>query len=131
MKFLDTTFLIDHQNGDPRVQSYLGEHEDETFVTSTLALKEVAVGRFIVQTPPPCQQEIRDDFRWLRVEPFSLSHALSAAEIEADLRHADRFHESLTTDILLGGVAKTLNAPVVTQNTRDFKPLIGVSVETY
>ena len=131
MKFLDTTFLIDNQHGDPEVQSYLETHEEETFATSVLNLKEVAVGRFMAQTPSPSQQDVRDDFRWLRIEPFSLSHGLAAAEIEAHLRNEDRHHSSQTTDILIGGVAKTLNAPVVTRNTQDLDLFPGVAVETY
>jgi predicted nucleic acid-binding protein len=131
MKFLDTTFLIDHQHGTPQVESYLKAHENETFVTSVLNLKEVAVGRFMTQTPSPTQQDIRDDFHWLQVEPFSLSHGLAAAEIEADLRNDDRHHSISATDIFIGGVAKTLNAPVVTRNTQDFDLFFGVAVETY
>lgn len=131
MKFLDTTFLIDHQNGEARAKSYLDQHESETFVTSTINIKKIAVGRVIVQTPSPSQQEIRNDFDWLRIEPFSLSHALEAAGIEADLREVGDYRQNLASDILVGGVAKTLNAPVVTQNATDFDLFSGVSTETY
>lgn len=131
MKFLDTTFLIDHQNGEPRAGSYLDGHESETFVTSTINIKEIAVGRIIVQTPSPSQQDLRNDFDWLHIEPFSLSHTLEAAGIEADLREAGDYRRDLASDILIGGVAKALNAPVVTQNTSDFALFSGVSTETY
>jgi hypothetical protein len=131
MKFLDTTFLIDHQNGESRVEDYLSEHENETLVTSTITLKEIAVGRFLIQSPTPTQQDIRNDFQWVRVEPYLPSHGLEAAEIEAELREAGEYHEKLATDILLAGVANDLGAPVVTDNTKDFEKFEEIEVESY
>jgi predicted nucleic acid-binding protein len=131
MKFLDTTFLIDHQTGEPRVERYLTEHGKDTLVTSTLNLKEIAVGRFLIETPTPTQQEIRNDFKWLQVEPYAVSHALEAAEIEAGLRAAGEYRDGLAVDILIAGVAKHLGAPVVTDDLDDFGTFDGVETESY
>lgn len=131
MKFLDTTFLVDHQNGESRVEDYLANHEDETLVTSTINLKEIAVGRFILQSPPPSQQDVRNDFGWLQIEPYGLSHGLEAAEIEAELRETGEYQERSATDILIAGVAKDLSAAVVTDNTKDFDKFEGVETEPY
>ncbi len=47
MKLLDTTFLIHYWAGWEAVEDYLETHEEEEFVTTTLNIKEIAVGREI------------------------------------------------------------------------------------
>ncbi|WP_336343945.1 PIN domain-containing protein [Halalkalicoccus ordinarius] len=44
MRLLDTTFLIGYERGREAVASYLANSGDEEFVTSTVCMKELAVG---------------------------------------------------------------------------------------
>ncbi|MDY6775089.1 MAG: PIN domain-containing protein [Halobacteria archaeon] len=133
MKLLDTTFLVDHQRGDEGVARFLEESEEtnDVLVTSSVNLKEIAVGKILVETPTPGVDEVLSDFRWLEVEPFTESHALEAARIEAELRSSDDYDPDLAADILIAGVARSLNAPVVTRNSSDFGVFDGVETEAY
>jgi predicted nucleic acid-binding protein len=133
MKLLDTTFLIHYWGGAEAVADYLSEHEEQEFVTTTLNLKELAVGRALQDELD--RHEIRSTFDWVRLVPFSVDSAFFAGELEADLYadpdiNQDKIN-SLTGDLLIAAVAKETDATVVTRNTGDFELFDGVSVETY
>ena len=133
MKLLDTTFLVDHQRGEEAVARFLedSEEREETLITSSVNMKEIAVGKFLVEEPTPSAKEVLADFGWLEVEPFSRKHALEAARIESELRGSDEYETELSAHILIAGVARSLNAPVVTRNTDDFEKFDGVSMVEY
>lgn len=133
MKLLDTTFLIHYWGGDDAVASYLAAHEDSEFITTTLNIKEIAVGRELQgQLSRP---EIRSAFDWLRIVPFEADHAFLAGELEATLHRDESVNQdkinALGGDLLIAAVAKEQNATVVTENTDDFDRFDGVSVEGY
>lgn len=132
MKLLDTTFLVDHQRGQEGVAEFLEEQEEEgeELVTSSINLKEIAVGKIMVEEPTPTFEDILSDFGWLTVEPFDEAQAIEAARIEAELREGDEYEPSLSADILIAGVAQDLDVPVVTRNVSDFEQ-IGVEVQSY
>lgn len=133
MKLLDSTFLAHYARGTDVVSEYLSEHEGEQFVTSTINIKEIAVGAHLVDDPT--LEEVLTDFGWVDIRPFSAEHAYFAGEIEAQLQddpevRQDRIN-ALMGDVLIAGVAMALDAPVVTQNVDDFELFDGLSVETY
>jgi predicted nucleic acid-binding protein len=133
MRLLDTTFLVDHQRGKEDVARFLEDCDDrdETLVTSSINLKEIAVGKILVEEPTPTAEDVLADFGWLEVEPFSENHALEAALMEAELRESDDYEPELAADVLIAGVARSLDVPVVTHNTSDFETFEDVSVEDY
>lgn len=45
MKLLDTTFLIQYWAGNENTKEYLTQNEESEFITTTLNIKEIAVGR--------------------------------------------------------------------------------------
>jgi len=133
MKLLDTTFLVDHQRGKEAVARFLEDCDDreEMLITSSVNLKEIVVGKFLVEEPTPDMNDVLADFGWLEIEPFSRKHALEAARIEAELRQSDEYEPELAADILIAGVARSLNSPVVTCNTDGFETFDGVPVKEY
>jgi predicted nucleic acid-binding protein len=111
----------------------LSEHEEEDLVTSTTNVKEIAVGAHTVSDPTV--EELLADLGWVRILPFTAEHAYFAGMLEADLRadpdvQQDRIN-SLIGDLLIAGVARAIDAPVVTRNVEDFGLLEGVAVEEY
>ncbi|MBV0926277.1 PIN domain-containing protein [Halomicroarcula limicola] len=133
MKLLDTTFLIHYWAGRMSIEEYLAAHDDHEFVTTTLNMKELAVGRAIQGKLSPT--ELRAKFEWTTIIPFEFDHAVVAGELEAGLRQDDELKQdtinALTGDLLIAAVAKELGATVVTQNTADFEAFDGVPVESY
>ena len=133
MKLLDTTFLIHYWVGRDSVRDFLTEHEETEYVTSTLNLKEIAVGRELQGNGD--RQDILTTFEWVRIIPFQREHAFVAGELEATLHRDGSVNQdkinSLTADLLIAAVAKEIGATVVTKNTEDFEFLPNVSVESY
>ncbi|MGQ4555815.1 PIN domain-containing protein [Halobellus sp. GM3] len=133
MKLLDTTVLIHYWGGVDAVADYLDEHEEHEFVTTTLNLEEIAVGRALQGELD--RHEIRSTFDWVRTVPFDVDHAFVAGELEAELHRDPEINgdkiNSLAADVLIAAVAKEANATVVTRNVDDFELFDGVSVETY
>jgi predicted nucleic acid-binding protein len=133
MKLLDTTFLIHYWVGRDAVEEYFETHEEAEFVTTTLNIKEIAVGRAIQETIDP--YEIQSTFEWATVVPFQTEHAFVAAELEAALHRDESVNQdkinSLAGDLLIAAVAREMGATVVTRNTKDFQLFEGVSAEMY
>lgn len=133
MKLLDTTFLIHYWAGRETTRTYLTRNEESEFITTTLNLKEIAVGRELQGELN--RHEIVSTFEWVNIVPFQTEHAFIAGELEAQLHQAETVNQdkinSLTGDILIAAVAKETGATVVTENTDDFGPLDNISVEIY
>lgn len=133
IKLLDTTFLVHHWSGRTAVKSYLEAQPEETeYVTTTLNLEEIAVGRKLMNEFDTT--EIREQFRWLRIVPISTEIAWAAADIEAPFHSDDSVNRdrinALAGDVLIAGAAAHLDATVVSNNADDFRDL-GVPVESY
>jgi len=134
MKLLDTDVLIDYWRGTEAVEAYFeATAATESFVSTTISLKELAVGRALQGPLDPA--EFDATFGWLTFLPFRSAHAFEAAALEADLRsradgNQDRVN-ALAADVLIAGVARAEGATVVTRNDRDFSTFEGVDVEGY
>ncbi|MFC7114773.1 type II toxin-antitoxin system VapC family toxin [Natronoarchaeum sp. GCM10025703] len=133
MKLLDTTFLIHYWAGRQAVADYLERHEQEEFVTTTLNIKEIAVGREIQGKLDAVK--IQSKFEWTTILPFQMEHAVTAGELEAEFHRDETVNQdkinSLAGDLLIAAVAREEGATVVTQNTDDFERFDGVAVESY
>ncbi len=132
-KLLDTTFLIHHWGGRESVRSYLERQPDGTeYVTTTVNLKEIAVGRKLTDEFDPV--EIRSQFEWVRFVPITPSIAWEIAEIESQLYRDEAIEQdrinALAGDAIIAGAASELGATVVSNNVADFR-LLGVPVEAY
>ena len=133
IKLLDTTFLIHHWAGRESVEAYLEVQPDETeYVTTTINLKELAVGRKLVGAFDPV--EIRSQFEWVRVIPIDQEIAWATAEIESRLYRSETVNRdrinALAADAIIAGAAVVLDATVVSNDVDDFREL-GVSVEAF
>ena len=134
MKLLDTTFLIHYWAGKDAAKEYLDKYEDtEEFVTTTINIKEIAVGRELQGQFD--RREICSKFNWVRIVPFETEHSFLAGQLEATLRAETEINQdkinALSGDILIAAVAQDVNAPVVTRNVNGFELFENVSVETY
>ena len=132
MKLLDITFLVDYERGEDAVAEYLEANETAEFVTSTLCIEELAVGKHVVGDPT--RADVLAPYGWLEVVPFRTNHAVAAGEMEAEL-HADEsvnreYINAVAGDLLIAAVARTTDATVVTNNREDFDRF-DVAVEGY
>ena len=133
MKLLDTTFLIHYWAGNQDAKDYLKQHSESELATTTLNIKEIAVGRELQDKLN--RQDILTTFEWLTLIPLRADHAFVAAELEAALHRENSVNQdkinALAGDILIAGVAKEMGATVVTENTNDFERFDTISVDGY
>ncbi|MFB6253203.1 MAG: type II toxin-antitoxin system VapC family toxin [Halobacteriaceae archaeon] len=133
MKLLDTTFLIHYWAGSDEVKEYLETNDEAEFATTTINIKEVAVGRALQDQLNP--YDLQSTFQWLTIIPFQVTHAFVAAELEAKLHRNENINQdkinAVAGDVLIAAVAKQIDATVVTQNSNDFELFEDVSIETY
>ena len=132
MKLLDTTFLVDYERGEEVVAEYLEENEAADFVTSTLCVEELAVGKHVAGDPTGA--DVLAPYGWVTVVPFRTDHAVAAGEMVAEL-HADEsvnrdYINAVAGDLLIAAVARAMDATVVTNNREDFDRF-DVAVEGY
>jgi predicted nucleic acid-binding protein len=66
------------------VDTHLEGHEDSEFITTTLNIKEIAVGRALQDERS--LPEIRSTFEWVRIVPSDIEASFAAAELEAALQ---------------------------------------------
>lgn len=134
-KLFDTTFLVHYLTRPPLVEPYLDEHDtpETTFLGSVISIKELAVGLHHIEEAPTLA-DLTADFEWLDLRPFTERHAFHAGLIENYLREEGLPRQQINAlggDILIGGVARTADATVVTRNVDDFQLMPGVHVEGY
>lgn len=129
MKVVDTTLLIGHARGEERVASYFTDHADETLVVPAVVFQELAVSEVAARNES--KAAILGHLGAFDVRAFDDDHAYHAAVIEAKLRSAGKYDPALAADVLVGGVARSLSVPVVTQNVAHFAKFDGVTVESY
>lgn len=129
MNVVDSTFLIDYYRRPEPVEAYLSAHDGETLIAPTIVFQEIAVGEIAARSES--KEAILSDLGWLDIRSFTAQHAYHAAVIETDLRGRSAYDPTLKSDVLVGGVARALSAPVVTRNTDHFELFDGVTVETY
>lgn len=119
--------------GETATKEFLTHYEDaETFCTTTINLKELAVGRH--RQGAFDRQELETTFGWLEVLPFGIDAAHEAAALEAALWDDSSIRRQVDPqagDVLIAGVAKARDAPLVARNTDDFATFDGVETETY
>jgi len=132
MKLLDTCFLIRYNYGDDDAEEYRESHPSETFITTSINVKEFIVG--ITEAGDGSglvMWEIKDQFDWIRFETYRDTFGFEAAQIETQLRANGDFEERLMGDILIGGAARDLQAEIVTENSSDFNMMNGVDYDSY
>lgn len=129
MKVVDTTVLVDHARGDPALETYLDEHAGETLVVPTIAFYELAVREVLARNES--KEAVLASLGGFDVRAFTADHAYESATIESELRRRGAYDDTLSDDILVAGVARSLSVPVVTRNTDHFESFDGVTVESY
>ena len=121
---LDTTTLIDHakgRHGAPEVVARLFSEPNDLYTCDVVVAEALSGG-------PPEERAVIAGL--IRVLEYVSTHP-DAAVWAADSRYARGATGARTlADAIIGGVAWSLNATVVTRNPKDFERL-GVPVLTY
>lgn len=126
MKLLETSYLVDYEQGLEAARRYYEEHSHESLAATTISLFELAFG--VVQTSSNRLDELVASLTWVEFEPFTVDDALEAARIHAELQASG---ESIPiADTLIAGVARNRGADLVARD-RHFEGIDGLRVDRY
>lgn len=131
MKFLDTSFLIDIIRGYSPAKDILDKLDKEgPQATNAIVVHEFLVGAYGAMKSK-VERKIREELlRKLIILPFDLKSAKESAKIESKLRTEGKYPGG--ADILIAGSIKANGlTTIVTRNTKHFKNIPGIIVETY
>lgn len=110
MKVLDSSFLIDYEQGVPEAAAYLQENSDEEFVIPSTVYTEYLLGE-ANGAPDPDLPAVRAEIDWTQVWDVTTDTAdlgvEAIAELPADAPHFDG------VDATVVGVAQEIGASIV------------------
>jgi tRNA(fMet)-specific endonuclease VapC len=131
MVCLDTTFVIDFLRGAKDIQA-IKENLDKTNESITITAPtviEITRGLYLNNVRPDERQKVEDMFSSLIILDLDNKSAMLAGKIEAELIRAGKQID--LEDIMIASIAITNNQKLITRNTRHFKRIKGLQIESY
>ncbi len=129
MWVLDTNTLIYHFKGLGRVSDNLLSRSPNDIAIPAVVLYELKVGIAKSVSPAKRSEQLRALVDVVQVLPFGPVEAAVAAQIRVDLEQ--RGLPIGPYDLLIAGTALSHSASLVTRNTREFKRVKKLQVESW
>lgn len=126
MKLLETSYLVDYEQGRESAREYYHEHRHESMTASTISMFELAFG--VVWSSSSSLQELVGSLSWVEFLPFTVEDALEGARIQAELQ--DVGSRIPIADSMIAGVARNRGAVLVAADSH-FDAIEGLSVESH
>lgn len=126
MYVLDTNTLIYYFKGRGQVAQNLGSFSPQEVLISTVVLFELQVGIAKSTSPQKRSQQLQQLLSRVNVVLFDQDAALTAATIRAQLERQGTPIGPI--DILIAGVAHSLQATLVTHNVAEFSRVSGLAI---
>lgn len=126
MKLLETSYLVDYENGHESTKRYYERHANEPLTASTISLFELAFG--VVWSNSSSLEELVGSLTWVEFLAFSVEDALEGARIQAELQNLGQ--RIPIADVMIAGAARNRGADLVADDTH-FDGIEDLSVESY
>lgn len=126
MKLLETSYLVDYEQGNEVAAEYFAANEHAAIGASTISMFELAFG--VVWGSDRDLAALRDSLRWVDFLPLSVADAIEGARIQAELQSAGE--RIPIGDMLIAGVARNRGATLVAADDH-FDRIDGLAVEYY
>lgn len=129
--FVDTSFLIDVLRGEDEVGGWVerfGKGEKEPLV-SAITVMELWEGAHLAHGVEEEIRIIEELLEGLTTVPFEPEDGKLAGELRAQLRLRGLTID--VEDVMIAASALTSKLPVLTRNSKHFKNVRGLEVETY
>ena len=123
MKVLDSSFCADFLRGRDHAKQYRLDHQDESLVLTEIGFYELYHGAVKVGRDPTA---VDRNLPWVDRLDYTPAHSREGAQIRAELE--DQGKRIQHPDMMIAGVARSLDAPIVTSDT-DFGHIDGLTVE--
>jgi tRNA(fMet)-specific endonuclease VapC len=126
MYVLDTNTLIYYFKNQGQVAQNMAAQPPQDIAISTIVLFELQVGIAKSTAPAKRIQQLQQLLSEVNLVPFDRHAALAAATIRAQLEQQGRPIGPI--DVLIAGVAVSLQATIVTHNVREFSRVSGLPI---
>ncbi|BAU11674.1 PilT protein domain protein [Leptolyngbya sp. NIES-3755] len=126
MYVLDTNTLIYYFKGRGQVTQTLANIPSQDIVISTIVLYELQVGILKSTSPAKRIQQLQQILNRANLVLFDRDAALAAATVRAQLEQQGTPIGAI--DVLIAGVAVSLQATLVTHNTAEFSRVSGLAI---
>jgi predicted nucleic acid-binding protein len=126
MKLLETSYLVDYEQGVESAREYYHEHGHVSLVASTISTFELAFG--VAWSSSSSLEELVASLSWVEFLPFTVEDALEGARIQAEMQAAGT--RLPVADSMIAGVARNRGAVLVAADPH-FDDIDGLSVEHY
>jgi predicted nucleic acid-binding protein len=113
MKVLDSSFLMDYEDGHPATKEYLLDHSNEEFVVPAPIYTEFLLGGVYGRESTP--EQARQHLEWVEIHSVSEETAEHATEIADEIDAQGRYLSPI--DALVAGVSRELGGPLVTSDS--------------
>lgn len=110
MKVLDSSFLIDYEQGAPEAAAFLQSNDDESFVIPATVYTEYLLGE-ANGAPNPDLPAVRTEIAWAQVWAVTKETADLGVEAIADLPARAPHLDGVDATVV--GVAHEISAPIV------------------
>lgn len=112
MKLLETSYLVDYEQGQESARRYFDENEFEPLAVSTISLFELGFG--VVWTGDGDLQRLLRSLQWAEFLDYSPQDALEGASIQSELQDAGS--RIPIADMIIAGVARNRGATLVAKD---------------
>lgn len=126
MKLLETSHLVDHENGRQSATSSFDETVDEPLTSSTISMFELAFGA--VWDGRRDLADLRESLTWVEFLDLSVEDAFEGARNHAELQ--DAVNRIPIPDVMIAGVARRRGATPVAADAH-FGDIDGHSVDRH
>lgn len=119
MKVLDSSFLMDYEDGLEATKDYLLANQDEEFAIPSVVYAEFMLGA-VHSTGPTDLSAVQSDLDWADVHPVGKRTAVLAAEVADEIE--PQGPQLKAVDALVAGVARELGGTVVSSDRHHTHP---------
>ncbi len=125
MKILDSSFCADFLRGRESAKAYRLDNQNESLILTSIGYYELYHGAVKEDRDPVL---VDDNLPWVERLEYDRSHALEGARIRQELEQQGQRIQH--PDMIVAGVARALDAPVVTA-AEGFNQIRRLGVENH
>ncbi|MBD2138928.1 type II toxin-antitoxin system VapC family toxin [Anabaena sp. FACHB-1237] len=126
MYVLDTNTLIYYFKGQGKIAANFAKIPNQEILIPTIVLFELQLGIAKSNSPAKRTQQLQQLLNRINLVDFDRDAAFTAAKIRADLEQKGTSIGPM--DVLIAGIAVTLQATLVTHNVNEFSRVSGLTI---
>jgi predicted nucleic acid-binding protein len=126
---LDNTFVSDYLDGEQYTEDYLIKKMGEAKIYVPQIVRFEATVRVFLSDHGTTMQDIQNNLNGFRNAPLDRESVNEAAKIRGELLDDESKSKIDSPDALIAGIARAMDATLITSNTDDFDDVSGLEIK--